>query len=144
MTGGLAKEMTKPTGHKMEGKAKAAAIVAILFAAREYAHRAHLKTSSYSHHIALNEFYDADEEEDLDVTDLADALAEVAQGKWGKLDIPYVKPEQDLGNPANVLETYLHNILAEAHGCDNRALSAVVDQIEELFLGTLYKLKELR
>ena len=57
-------------------------IVAVLFLARDLAHREHLTTTSYAQHIALGDFYPA-------VIDLADRLAEACQGRHGLMqDIP--------------------------------------------------------
>jgi hypothetical protein len=54
-------------------------LVARCFAARTAAHIAHLRTRSYSAHMALNEFYDA-------IVELADAFAETYQGHFGPID----------------------------------------------------------
>ena len=140
---GLASMRTSKMKQKEMGAIKAAKIVSILFADRTFAHMAHLKTSSYSTHMALNSFYDADEDEDLDVTDLADALAEAAQGKYGKLDIPVGQVSTSLLMPADVLEASLESILKEAEDCGNRAMNAIIDQIEELYLSTIYLIREL-
>ena len=48
-------------------------LIAILFLAREIAHREHLKTRSFAAHMALNEFYN-------DIVERADAIAESYQG----------------------------------------------------------------
>lgn len=128
---------------KGKGADKAAKIVGTMFMSRTFAHMAHLKTSSYNVHMALNEFYEAEDDEDIDVVDLADSLAEVAQGRYGKLDVPFVGLEGSLMQPADALEGHLEMILSEAEGCEGRAMNAIVDQIEELYLGTIYKLREL-
>lgn len=137
---GMGKGVDKEKG--MLGR-KVAEIVSILMADRTYAHLAHLKTSSYSTHMALNDFYDADDEEDIDVTNLADALAEAAQGKCGKLDIPVGQVGTDLMDPAGHLEKSIEKIHEIAEGCKGRALNAIVDQIDELYLSTIYKIREL-
>ena len=115
---------------------KIASIVARLFADRTYAHNAHLKTSSYAAHKALNEFYD-------DIVDLADDLAEIAQGKFGKLDIPVGQVSSSLSSPADVLEASIGVTIQDAEGCSVRAISAKIDEIEMLYLSTIYKLREL-
>lgn len=51
-----------------------------LFAARDIAHRLHLRTRSFAQHLALGDLYDA-------LVDAADGLAEVYQGKYGILDL---------------------------------------------------------
>jgi len=53
-----------------------ASMVALCFDARTKAHMAHLQTTSYAQHIALNEFYDS-------IVDLTDAFAESYQGRYG-------------------------------------------------------------
>ena len=52
--------------------------VALLFLARDIAHRVHLKTRSYAEHKALNEFYD-------EIVDMADGIAEQWQGEYEEL-----------------------------------------------------------
>lgn len=55
-------------------------IISQLLAARDIAHTLHLRTRSFSAHLALNELYDA-------LVDLVDSLAEMHQGKYGIMDI---------------------------------------------------------
>jgi hypothetical protein len=57
-------------------------LISQLFAARDAAHILHLRTRSFAAHMALGELYDA-------LVDLADALAENIQGKYGLLDIQH-------------------------------------------------------
>jgi hypothetical protein len=57
------------------------AIIAQLFAARDTAHRIHLRTRSFAAHIALNELYD-------ELLEFTDELAETYQGKYGLQNIP--------------------------------------------------------
>ena len=60
-------------------------LIALLFLAREIAHREHLKTRSFAAHMALGDFY-------ADIVEKADAIAEAYQGCEGKLlNIPYLK-----------------------------------------------------
>lgn len=124
-------------GSKMKaGKEAVAEIVGMLMMSRTYAHMAHLKTESYAKHIALNEFYDA-------IVGFADSLAEVAQGKYGKLDIPQIAVKGNVDKPIAVLEMHVDDILKLAASCSNGAMKNIVDEIEALYLSTLYKLKEL-
>jgi len=120
----------------MNEKQRVAKIVGILFASRDYAHRAHLKTSSYSDHKALKKFYE-------EVVEVADTISEVGQGKFGLLTIPKISFKSSIDDPARGLQTQLNSVLAEAEGCGTGALRAVVDEIEMLFLQTIYKLKHL-
>ena len=55
-------------------------IISQLFGARDTAHIFHLRTDSFSQHMALGELYDA-------LTDLADTLSEIYQGKYKMLDL---------------------------------------------------------
>ena len=121
---------------KDNGGAKIASIIARLFADRTYTHMVHLKTSSFAAHKALNDFYD-------DVIGLVDGLAETAQGKFGKLSIPVGQVSSDMTNAADVLEASLEEILKDAEGCKVKALCNIVDEIEGLYLSTIYKLREL-
>lgn len=121
---------------KDAGAVKAGNIIAKMFADRTFAHMAHLKTSSHAAHKALNKFYD-------DVVDVADDFAEAAQGKFGKLNIPVGQVSTDLSNAADVLEMSCMDIRKESEGCNNKALLAIVDDIEALYLSTIYKLREL-
>lgn len=51
-----------------------------LFAARDIAHRLHLRTRSFAKHLALGDLYTA-------LVEMADGLAETHQGKHGLMDI---------------------------------------------------------
>lgn len=55
-------------------------LITALFAARDVSHRLHLATKSFAAHCALGELYDG-------LVDLADALAESYQGKYGLLNL---------------------------------------------------------
>ena len=56
-------------------------LIAQLFAARDIAHRLHLRTRSFAQHLALNDLYDS-------ILEGADTIAELYQGKYGILNIP--------------------------------------------------------
>ena len=129
MSNGLAQLDKK----KSESIAK---MIGFMFASRNYAHRAHLRTPSYAKHIALNEFYD-------EIVDLADSLAEVAQGMFGRLDIPVVAEKGEVNDPIGVLHTHMSELMKMGEGCEVGALKNIMDEIEALYLKTLYKLKEL-
>lgn len=123
-------------GYKMNEQEKVAKIIGILMMSRTYAHLAHLKTGSYAQHVALDGFYSC-------IVDLMDSFAETAQGMWGKLDIPVIPLKGDIDMPAKGLDTHLTMITTLAKGCKSRSLNATFDDVEQLFLTTLYKLKEL-
>ena len=113
-----------------------AEVVGIMMMSRTYAHLAHLKTPSYAEHVALNDFYDA-------VVDQADCLAEAAQGKYGKLDIGYMSMKDNINKPADGLEKQLHQIKMLMKGCEGSVFISIMDNIEMLYLSTIYKLREL-
>lgn len=123
----------------MKQKQAAAAVVAVLFASRDQAHRAHLTTKSNAQHVALGEFYDA-------VVDLADSLAEVTIGTYGAFtEIPVEPPARGAIDAA--LEAHLNKIedLRAAFGgkaCD-RPIENLLDEVGALFAQTLYKLRNL-
>ena len=135
MNEGLARGMSKGGGKKM-GATLIAKIVGELFAARNYAHRAHLKTPDFSKHKALNEFYD-------EIVDLADSLAEGAQGVWGLLDIPSIELKGSVDDPIMVLSNHIDLLSSIAEDCDKAFLQNIFQEIEALYYSTLYKLKEL-
>ena len=124
----------------MKQKQAAAAIVAVLFASRDQAHRAHLLTKSYAQHMALGEFYEA-------VVDYADRLAEVAQGTYGAFsDIPVEPPARGVADAA--LEAHLNKVedlrapFTGGKACD-RPIENILDEVGALYARTLYKLRNL-
>ena len=117
----------------------AAELMGILFLGRNVAHSVHLNTRSYSKHVALQTFYD-------NVIDVADAFAEAYQGRnglIGPIAIPAAK------KTTNIIE-FLQGQLAEIEKgrydvCDksDSALQQLIDNIVEIYLRTLYKLRFL-
>lgn len=114
-------------------------MISTMFLSRDVAHREHLKTSSYAVHEALGGFYES-------VIGKADMLAETYQG-MGKLieDIPYLE-DKDEGNITAKLKKHLTLLqrYREKCGIESNALNNVFDDVETLYLGTLYKLKFLK
>ena len=113
-----------------------AQIIGIMFMSRTYSHMAHLKTSSYSQHKALNKFYD-------NIVDLADDLAEAAQGKYGKLDIPFINMSGSVKDPISGLKMQWDMISEECEYCTTPFIDNIVQEIESLYSKTLYLLTEL-
>jgi hypothetical protein len=117
----------------------AAQLMGLLFLGRNVAHSVHLNTRSYSKHVALNTFYDS-------VIDVADAFAEAYQGRHGLIGpiaIPAAK------KTTNIIE-FLQDQLAEIEKgryevCDksDSTLQQLIDNIVELYLTSIYKLKYL-
>lgn len=114
-------------------------LIALLFFSRDYAHRAHLRTKSYSVHKALETFYE-------DLTEAADKLTETYQGRFDLIDIPYYSDEVDAEKPVPVLTKHYHlvrNMRYEAVPKSETMLQNQIDEVEAIFSQTLYKLKNL-
>ena len=119
-------------------KADIQQFVGLLFASRDYAHKAHLNTDSFAEHMALNGFYDG-------IIDLADSLAEAWMGrKEEKIgDIPVINAPK--GNPLAVMKRLLTVVQDTRDFCsDDTVLSNIIDEIEQLYSSTIYKLKFLK
>ena len=113
--------------------------IAVLFLARELAHREHLRTKSYAHHMALAGFYE-------EVLELTDSLAESYQGRNGIVDIPLMDNEfpGEIVVSMKAQLAWLEKNRDTAVGKDERALQNIVDEIVGLYLSTLYKLINLK
>ena len=119
-------------------KADIQQFIGLLFASRDYAHKAHLNTDSFAEHMALNGFYDG-------IIDLADSLAETWMGrKEEKIgDISVINPPK--GNPLAVMKRLLSVVQDTRDFCsDDTVLSNIIDEIEALYSSTIYKLKFLK
>lgn len=106
-----------------------------LFNARDVMHLAHLKTTSYAAHKALNEAYEY-------LLDFADDLVEMEQGKAGQT-LDFTIPSASYQEPVGFLKE-LNSFLTQVKGmyCD-----ATINKIEELqgnINQTLYKLTILK
>lgn len=117
-------------------------LIAVLFLARELAHRAHLKATgqgSFAAHSALGDFYPA-------VGDFADRLAEAWQGRNLKLiDVPLLENEFT-GPIKDSLQAQLKWIETnryEAAPKEDTPLQNLIDEIVLLYLSALYKLEFL-
>jgi hypothetical protein len=117
----------------------AAQLMGLLFLGRNVAHSVHLNTRSYSKHVALNTFYD-------EVIDVADAFAEAYQGRHGLIG-PIAMPAAK--KTTNIIE-FLQDQLVEIEKgrydvCDksDSTLQQLIDNIVQLYLTTLYKLRFL-
>ena len=117
----------------------AAQLVGLLFLGRNVAHSVHLNTRSYSKHVALNIFYDR-------IIGAADDFAEAYQGRYGLIG-PIAIPASK--KTANIIE-FLQDQLAEIEKgrydvCDksDSSLQQLIDNIVEIYLRTIYKLRFL-
>lgn len=113
-------------------------MIAVLFLARDLAHREHLRTRSYAQHMALGEFYPS-------IVELADKLAEAYQGKKGIIEeIPLLENEFT-GGIDDMLEQqheWIEKNRTKAVG-DDSCLLNIIDEILGQYLSTLYKLRNL-
>lgn len=114
-------------------------LIALLFLARDIAHREHLKTRSFAAHMALNEFYTG-------IIENADAIAEAYQGQYGKLlSIPYMKNpskasiESIFRNHLDWIEKNRYNDVPVTQ----TAIQNLVDEAVSTYQTALYKLKFL-
>ena len=114
--------------------------VALLFLARDIAHRVHLKTRSYAEHKALNEFYD-------EIVDHADDFAEAYQGCYEELlNIPLLTNEYK-GSIIEVLKKqrdWIESNRAAICPRDKTALHNIIDEAVALYDKTIYKLTFLK
>lgn len=115
-------------------------LIALLFFSREYAHRAHLKTKSFSVHMALNTFYE-------EIIEIADSLTEAYQGRNGIIaDIPMLTFD-DNADPAKALRGQLATLEKMRYTAVDKsetALQNIIDEAVALYLSTLYKLENLK
>ena len=118
---------------------KAAEFIGLLFLARDVTHSVHLNTRSYAKHVALNIFYDR-------IVGAADDFAEAYQGRHGLIGPITLHPVKKTNNVIEFLEDSLKQIEdARYEVCDksDSSLQQLIDNIVEVYLRTLYKLKFL-
>ena len=112
-------------------------LIGHLFLARDVTHSVHLNTRSYAKHKALGGFYE-------DIIDLADDLAEAYQGRYGLIGPITLHSAKKTNNVVEFLEDSLEEVRRERKEYkDDTALQNIIDEIEGLYLSTLYKLKFL-
>jgi hypothetical protein len=118
---------------------KCAEFLGALFLARDVAHSVHLNTRSYAKHVALNIFYDR-------IIGAADDFAEAYQGRYGLIGPIPLHSAKKTANIIEFLESSLKEIEdARYEVCDktDTALQQLIDNIVEVYLRTLYKLRFL-
>lgn len=113
--------------------------IAVLFLARDLAHRAHLRTTgknSFAHHEALGEFYPA-------VIDYADELTETYQGcKLKLIDIPLLDNEFT-GEIKESMQAQLKWLKANRYKAvekEETHMQNIIDEIIALYDRTIFKL----
>ena len=118
---------------------KCADFLGILFLARDVAHSVHLNTRSFSKHMALNIFYER-------IVGAADDFAEAYQGRHGLIGAITLQSAKKTNNITEFLEDSLKQIEdARYEVCDksDTSLQQLIDNIIEVYLRTLYKLRFL-
>ena len=118
---------------------KACDFVGILFLARDVTHSVHLNTRSYSKHKALQKFYE-------NIIDLADSFAEAYQGRHGLIGPISLMSAKKTTNVIEFLEAQLAEIESMRYDVVDKSDSSMqqlIDNIIELYLSTLYKLRFL-
>jgi hypothetical protein len=118
---------------------KACDFVGLLFLARDVTHSVHLNTRSYSKHVALNIFYDR-------IIGAADDFAEAYQGRHGLMGPITLHSAKKTANIIEFLEDSLKQIedaRYEVVDKSDSSLQQLIDNIIEIYLRTLYKLRFL-
>jgi len=118
---------------------KAADFMGLLFLGRDVAHSVHLNTRSFSKHEALNIFYNR-------IIGAADDFAEAYQGRYGLIGAITLQSSKKTTNIVEFLQAQLDEIESVRYDvCDktDSALQQLIDNIVEIYLRTLYKLKFL-
>ena len=118
---------------------KACDFLGLLFLARDVTHSVHLNTRSFSKHTALNIFYDR-------IIDAADDFAESYQGRYGLIGPITLHSAKKTSNVIEFLEDSLSQIETGRYEiCEktDTSLQQLIDNIIEIYLRTLYKLKFL-
>jgi hypothetical protein len=118
---------------------KACDFLGLLFLARDVAHSVHLNTRSYSKHVALNIFYDR-------IIGAADDFAEAYQGRHGLMGPITLHSAKKTANIIEFLEDSLKEIedaRYEVVDKSDSSLQQLIDNIIEIYLRTLYKLRFL-
>ena len=118
---------------------KACDFIGILFLARDVTHSVHLNTRSYSKHKALQKFYE-------NIIELADNFAEAYQGKYGLMGPITLQSAKKNTNVIDFLKGQLDEIELDRYKLcdkDETALQNLIDEVEALYLSTLYKLRFL-
>ena len=115
-------------------------LIALLFLARDVAHREHLRTDSYARHMALGSFYD-------DIIENADAIAEAYMGSYGVLKDFSLDPSVSSPEIIKELErhvTWIDDNRYKICHKDDTPIQNLIDGAVETYLSTLYKLKRFK
>lgn len=107
-----------------------------LFSFRDELHLLHLSTTSFAQHKALNEAYDG-------ILDLADELIESVQGIYGLQKISVMPCKKGMSSEETV--KYMYDFIDQNRKLFKESwIQNILDEIQQLFAQTLYKLKFLK
>lgn len=110
------------------------------FHARTNAHVLHLKSKSYSQHMALQTFYE-------DIIDIVDRIAEGYQGEHGVIDFTTPVRFALDADPVKLIETlkeWVEKNRYDAVEAEDTFIHNEIDTLVLLCSSTLYKLRTLR
>lgn len=113
--------------------------IGMLFLARDVTHSVHLNTRSYAKHVALQAFYEG-------IIPLADELAEAYQGRHGLIGPIALHSAKKTANVIEFLQDQLNDIEEMRYQVVDKkdtAIHNIIDEIVNLYLTTLYKLRFL-
>jgi hypothetical protein len=107
-----------------------------VFQARNIAHREHLRTDSFSKHMALGSFYD-------DVIESIDEIIEVYQGRHELIGDFIVQDKSPKNVTAYLIEeaAWIENNRGKFDTCP--AVLNLIDGLAAIYLRTVYKLTNL-
>ena len=113
-------------------------LIAFLFQSREIAHREHLRTKSYAQHMALAAFYEG-------IVEIADSITEAYQGRHEIIDIPWLDApgKTDIVTALERQLAMVEKLRYTAVPKDDTAIQNLIDEAVEMYLSTLYKLRNL-
>lgn len=118
-------------------------LIATLWLARDRSHKAHLRckgAGSLAEHMATKDFYDA-------IVPLSDSLAEAYIGLYdADLDVPEISAEVE-GGILDLLDSqrqYIRSIRYDAVPREETPLQNIIDEIELVYLSTIFKLRRLK
>lgn len=113
-------------------------LVSRVFATRNLAHLRHWSTDNFAEHMALGEFYD-------EVIDAVDSLVEKYQGFYTKIGPVTIAAGSTPDNIITVLtaDALWINKNRSTISKGNATLENFIDELEGVYLETLYKLRFL-
>jgi hypothetical protein len=118
---------------------KAAEFISLMFFARNFTHREHLRTTVYARHMALGEFYDA-------IVDLADKFTEVFQGRYGIVEDVSLDQLDTETDSLTLLQSQVDWIDANRYmiaPVKDTTTQNIIDEIIAQYLHTIYKYRTL-